>query len=301
MMNTQEIKKITVIGVHKDENTKTAFVWNKGIDNTYILNKTSKTYDIFKVSDFDLNIIFSEVFDDEIVGCGNVNNLYNRDQKMINIMKNQTENTLILEGYTIVPHSGEYEPSVNADKLTKILNDRDYLTVLQENIVTSEKKLEHLKNEEKQKSVLIDELDTYYINRKQDIDKKIEEYYSEISKKLDKYLENIKTQVKIKSTKNDIKEFTLEFDYKAWITVGNNILKNNNAGIIDVIRKQYGLDTHDKFSENDIDKDMLDYAKFSNMGTMVPNIVRWISLGLELIDNCMYSFLYEIKTHVKIY
>ena len=179
--------KRTVI-VSKINNDHTAYVMNYGIDEALFKDLPDNGLELKdkeSLSNGEILMLMRAMCTDGFVETViSIENHYNRDQKQINIYKSNIEQKLKAKGCTIINHC-DWKPSFEID--TPIINKRNYLTILNENINKKE-------NELSKKATELDELRN-----------KIEQYRNNLEIELKEQEEENKEYLKIQKGKISLK------------------------------------------------------------------------------------------------
>lgn len=183
------MKKRTVISSHIDRDKYTAYVKNQGIEEISLFKYAKDNGFELKddeISNEELCIMLSQCCEDGIIErVISLPNHYNRDQKTINPAKACIENKLREQGFKIITHC-DWSPKFSDGR--DIINKRNYLTVLCENIDKKEKEYDNL----------TEELEEYRNNAEMEkcrIDKELEKYNDDKRNKIDKELEETKETI----------------------------------------------------------------------------------------------------------
>lgn len=171
--------KRTVI-ISKINDDHTAYVMNYGIDEISLFkdlyDNGLELKDKESISNGELLMLLRHCCKDGFVeSVISIENHYNRDQKQINIYKENIEQKLKSQGCKIINHC-DWKPSFNYD--VDVINTRNYLTILVENIKDKEIKITNIDKE-------LNELE----NEKQSLSEKIKNqnwYIQETTPKYDK-------------------------------------------------------------------------------------------------------------------
>ena len=179
--------KRTVI-ISKINNDHTAYVMNYGIDEALFKDLPDNGLELKdkeSLSNGEILMLMRAMCTDGFVETViSIENHYNRDQKQINIYKSNIEQKLKAKGCTIINHC-DWKPSFEID--TPIINKRNYLTILNENINKKE-------NELSKKATELDELRN-----------KIEQYRNNLEIELKEQEEENKEYLKIQKGKISLK------------------------------------------------------------------------------------------------
>lgn len=179
------MKKRTVI-ISKINDDYTAFVKNMGIEELSLFKKLEdngvELKDEGNISDEEMLVLLRHCCIDGFIECVySIENHFNRDQKQINIIKTNIENKQKSKGLTIVTHT-DWKPSFGGD-IRGLINKRNYLTILCENIKRKNleydklaEEFENFKKEiEAEKNRLEAELENYNKEKRNKLDKEIKE------------------------------------------------------------------------------------------------------------------------------
>lgn len=169
-----------------------AYVQNIGIEETDIIESLKKEGLELKehtLSDNEMTLLLKNCIDDTdyiLEGIFSIENHFNHDQKEIDKMKENIESRYKNKGYKIIPHTDKTNLNINKDKLKEIVNTRNYLLQLQENIDVLRKQKNQLNDNIKNGNILLqkitdkfNKLSNRYINGK----KYLEKLEYDISKK----------------------------------------------------------------------------------------------------------------------
>ena len=187
--------KRTVI-ISKINNDHTAYVMNYGIDEALfrdLLDNGLELKDKESLSNGELLMLMRALCKDGFVETViSIENHYNRDQKQINIYKSNIEQKLKAKGCTIINHC-DWKPSFEMD--TPIINKRNYLTILTENINKKE-------NELSKKATELDELCNEIEQYRNNLERELKEQEEENKE----YLKNQKNKIslEIKQYRNNL-------------------------------------------------------------------------------------------------
>lgn len=188
------MKKRTVI-ISKINDDHTGYVLNMGIDELSFFKKLHDNGLELKgesdLSDEEILMLLRHCcIDGFIEAVYSIENHYNRDQKAINTIKDNIEKKLEAKGIQIINHC-EWTPSFNSDG--GVINKRNYLTILTQNISKKELTLSNIENEleelTKQKQELTEKIksqnwyltnsknyEILYNIKKEEFDKLVERY-----------------------------------------------------------------------------------------------------------------------------
>ena len=200
MKEMKIMDKRTVI-ISKINNDHTAYVMNYGIDEALfkdLLDNGLELKDKESLSNGELLMLMRALCTDGFVETViSIENHYNRDQKQINIYKSNIEQKLKAKGCTIINHC-DWKPSFEID--TPIINKRNYLTILNENI---NKKENELSKKTTELDELRNEIEQYRNNLERELkeqEKENEEYLKiqkgKISLKIEQYRNNLERELK---------------------------------------------------------------------------------------------------------
>lgn len=144
------MKKRTIIISHIDVNNNTAFVKNMGINEISLFNRLKDNgieLNDEKLSDNEICMLLNYLCTDGIIeGIFSIKNNFNRDQAEINIIKHNIEERLKSKGFSIIQHCSWMPSFSNYDTAYTVINNRNYLTLLTENIYEKEKYLKIIDN-----------------------------------------------------------------------------------------------------------------------------------------------------------
>lgn len=180
------MKKRTVL-ISKINDDHTGFIKNMGIDELSLFKKLNdngvELKDEGNISDEEILMLLRHCCVDGFVeGVFSIENHFNRDQKQINIIKENKENKLKSQGVKIITHC-EWQPSFEYDN--DIINKRNYLTILCENINRKEKEYDDLEQKYDKFNKDFDEYKFNVEQEKQQINKSLETYQNDVKEKLD--------------------------------------------------------------------------------------------------------------------
>lgn len=142
------MRKRTVI-ITKMNDDWTAYVQNYGIEELTLFKKLKdngiELKDDGNLSDEEMCMLLNHCCEDAIVdGVFSIENHFNRDQREINKIKENIEKKLKVKGYTIIAHT-DWKPTFGDGG--GVINRRNYLTLLIENIEEKERELNDLEKE----------------------------------------------------------------------------------------------------------------------------------------------------------
>ena len=221
--------KRTVI-ISKINNDHTAYVMNYGIDEISLFKNLPdnglELKDKESLSNGELLMIMRALCTDGFVETViSIENHYNRDQKQINIYKSNIEQKLKAKGCTIINHC-DWKPSFESD--TPIINKRNYLTILNENINKKENELskkaaeldklcneieQYRNNLERELKEQEEENKEYLKTQKKRIDLEIEQYRNNLERELKEQEEEKQRNIeKIKNQNWYIHETTPKYE-----------------------------------------------------------------------------------------
>lgn len=216
-----------------------AYVQNIGIEETGIIESLKKEGLELKedtLSDNELALLLKNCIDDDCIleGIFSIDNSFNHSQKEINKIKENIESKYKSKGYTIIPHTDKIDFNINKDKLKEIVNTRNYLLMLQENIDVLKKQEKSLIANIRNNSTLLQEitdkfnkLSNRYINGKKYLEK-LEYNISnkeEITKEINQD-NKIKNKLKNEIDKLERKIGSLNDDIKHLNIIKDNLNKN---------------------------------------------------------------------------
>ena len=197
--------KRTVI-ISKINDDHTAYVMNYGIDETLFKNLSDNGLELKDKESLSngelLMLMRSLCLDGFVETVISIENHYNRDQKQLNIYKSNIEQKLKAKGCTIINHC-DWKPSFESD--TPIINKRNYLTILNENI---NKKENELSKKETELDKLYNEIEQYRNNLEElkEQEEKNKEYLKtekdKISLEIEQYRNNLERELKEQEEKN---------------------------------------------------------------------------------------------------
>ena len=295
-------KKWTVMFLSLNQTEKTFFIQNVGYteeDFIKLFKLTKEQVEIFNRTYF--NGFEKDISDNEfkallqycitnmdVLGVYRINNFYNRDQKVINNMKDNVRSFWIGKGYKEVIHC---ESPIVDTHGGNVFNKRDYLYLIEERIREGEEDLKYLENEYKLKEKNLEneyelkennlnkelennriELEEIIENNKKKINqqnwyidktKEAESEYIKVKEKLDKEIDRYKKGKEYND--NMIKSLPIEIqellDKKN--SIENNISELNSK--IDLLEnKTKILENNKKAIEETIDKEKSTYKKIKN-------------------------------------
>ena len=143
-------KKRTIIISHIDLNNNTAFVKNMGINEISLFNRLKDNgieLNDENLSDNEICMLLNYLCTDGIIeGIFSIKNNFNRDQAEINIIKHNIEERLKSKGFSIISHCSWTPSFSDYDTAYTAINNRNYLTLLTENISEKEKYLKIIDN-----------------------------------------------------------------------------------------------------------------------------------------------------------
>lgn len=172
------MKKRTVLSSHIDWDNGTAYVKNQGIDELRIFKDLADNgieLKDDKISDEELCAMLRYLCTNGIIECVlSIENHFNRDQKTINVWKNQIENKHKTKGLKIIEHC-DWTPSFSEGK--SVINQRNYLTILTENINKKQIEICDLEND-------LNDLTKRYHDQKHNLEKEFELKKENLNKEL---------------------------------------------------------------------------------------------------------------------
>lgn len=142
------MKKRTVIISNINYDDHTFFVANMGIEELSLFKKLKdngvELKDEDKISDEEMLMLLRHCCTNgSIEAVYSIENPFNRDQKQINIIKTNIERKISAKGLQKVLHT-DWQPSFSYDPGP--INERNYLTILNENTERKQKELKELEN-----------------------------------------------------------------------------------------------------------------------------------------------------------
>ena len=144
------MKKRTIIISHIDVNNNTAFVKNMGINEISLFNRLKDNgieLNDENLSDNEICMLLNYLCTDGIIeGIFSIKNNFNRDQAEINIIKHNIEERLKSKGFSIISHCSWTPSFSDYDTAYTAINNRNYLTLLTENMSEKEKDLKLIDN-----------------------------------------------------------------------------------------------------------------------------------------------------------
>lgn len=246
-------KKWTVMFLSLNQNEKTFYIQNVGYteeDFIKLFKLTKEQVEIFNktyfngfekdISDNELKALLQySVKNMDVLGVYRINNFYNRDQKVINDMKDNVRYFWSAKGYIEVPHCEE--PIVDTHG-GEVFNKRDYLFLLEERIRESE---EHLRELEKKYELKEKNLNKELENNRISLEKTIEENKIKI-KQQNWYIDQTK------EAENDYIKAKVKLDkeierYKKGKEYNDNMIKSLPTEIQNLLNKKTSV-------QNDIDE-----------------------------------------------
>lgn len=142
--------KRTIIISHIDVDNKTAFVKNIGINEISLFNRLKDNgieLNDENLSDNEICMLLNYLCTDGIIeGIFSIKNNFNRDQAEINVIKHNIEERLKSKGFYIIPHCSWTPSFSDYNTAYTTINNRNYLTLLTENICEKEKYLKIIDN-----------------------------------------------------------------------------------------------------------------------------------------------------------
>lgn len=312
------MKKWTFLGLHVDHKNKTYFLQNFGWTEDDVIKNlklTPEETEIFRKSYFNgfekdisdnelyelLNYVFTNL---DILGVYDIENRFNNDQKVINKMKDNERLIWDNKGYTETNHC----PSVEIDykRKKRIINERDYLYILQENIRKSEKKFEEL---EKEYDIFEDEFKKYKLDiefEKQEINKSLITYESDRKEKLNKELELLQYEVKENTEKikrqNWYLEKTKEYEqqYNYWKEKFDNIVERYKKGLKKCEEQENNAKEnwpdYLKKLETDIKEKEEELKVLTEQRNEITNNINELQPQLKYIENRISSYESELDS-----
>ena len=155
------MKKRTIIISHIDVNNNTAFVKNMGINEISLFNRLKDNgieLNDENLSDNEIRMLLNYLCTDGIIeGIFSIKNNFNRDQAEINIIKHNIEERLKSKGFSIISHCSWTPSFSDYDTYYTAINNRNYLTLLTENISEKEKYLKIIDNKINENKLKVNE------------------------------------------------------------------------------------------------------------------------------------------------
>ena len=155
------MKKRTIIISHIDVNNNTAFVKNVGINEISLFNRLKDNgieLNDENLSDNEICMLLNYLCTDGIIeGIFSIKNNFNRDQAEINIIKHNIEERLKSKGFSIISHCSWSPSFSDYDTVYNVINNRNYLTLLTENLSEKEKELKIIDNKINENKLKVNE------------------------------------------------------------------------------------------------------------------------------------------------
>ena len=155
------MKKRTIIISHIDVNNNTAFVKNMGINEISLFNRLKDNgieLNDENLSDNEICMLLNYLCTDGIIeGIFSIKNNFNRDQAEINIIKHNIEERLKSKGFSIISHCSWTPSFSDYDTAYNVINNRNYLTLLTENLSEKEKELKIIDNKINENKLKVNE------------------------------------------------------------------------------------------------------------------------------------------------
>lgn len=155
------MKKRTIIISHIDVNNNTAFVKNIGINEISLFNRLKDNgieLNDENLSDNEICMLLNYLCTDGIIeGIFSIKNNFNRDQAEINIIKHNIEERLKSKGFSIISHCSWTPSFSDYDTAYTAINNRNYLTLLTENISEKEKDIKIIDNKINENKLKVNE------------------------------------------------------------------------------------------------------------------------------------------------
>lgn len=212
------MKHWTILGLYTDCEKKTFYLqnWNWSEDDIIKnLKLDDDEISIFRkcyfngfekdINDNELKLLFEYVITNmQVLGVYELRNTFNRDQKTINIIKDNERKIWLAKGYSEIDHCDK-QIDINTSRKKTIVNKRDYLYILNEKINEYESTIDLMKAEYETKSKKLEEeleslrltirdnaehikRQNWYIQDK----KNVEDQYKELKEKFDVLCERYK-------------------------------------------------------------------------------------------------------------
>lgn len=234
------MKKRTIIISHIDINNNTAFVKNIGINEISLFNRLKDNgieLNDENLSDNEICMLLNYLCTDGIIeGIFSIKNNFNRDQAEINIIKHNIEERLKSKGFSIISHCSWTPSFSDYDTAYTAINNRNYLTLLTENISEKEKVIKIIDNKINENTLKVTEQNKILNNIKIKVDEQ-NEILNNINIKVaeqSEILNNISNSIidKLYSILNDINDnnnnYLKEAKQKFMRTVKMYIINNRD-------------------------------------------------------------------------
>lgn len=234
------MKKRTIIISHIDVNNNTAFVKNIGINEISLFNRLKDNgieLNDENLSDNEICMLLNYLCTDGIIeGIFSIKNNFNRDQAEINIIKHNIEERLKSKGFSIISHCSWTPSFSDYDTAYTAINNRNYLTLLTENISEKEKDIKIIDNKINENTLKVTEQNKILNNIKIKVDEQ-NEILNNINIKVaeqNEILNNISNSIidKLYSILNDINDnnnnYLKEAKQKFMRTVKMYIINNRD-------------------------------------------------------------------------
>ena len=301
------MKRRTVL-ISKINDDHTGFVKNVGIDELSLFKKLKdngvELKDEGNISDGEICMLLRHCCVDGFVeGVFSIENHFNRDQKQINILKDNVELDLKSKGLTIVTHC-EWQPSFNYDY--DVINKRNYLTILCENINRKQNEYDDL---EYKYNKFDKEFEDYKIEvelEKQKINKSLETYESERKEKIEseiKSLEEIITENTEKIKRQNwylqkTKEYEQQYNY--WKEKFDSIIERYKNGLKKCEEQENNAKEkwpdYLKKLETDIKEKEEELKVLTEQKNEIENNINELQPQLKYIENRLSSYESELDS-----
>lgn len=297
-----EKKKWTVMFLSINQTEKTFFIQNVGYtedDFIKLFKLTQEQVEIFNrtyfngfekdISDNEFKALLQYcVTNMDVLGVYRINNFYNRDQSVINDMKDNVRTFWIGKGYREVQHC---ESPIIDTRGGTIFNKRDYLYLIEErireeeaNLKCLESKIDETENKYKDR---IAQLEEKYKLKEKNLNKELEDNRIELEETIKNNAAKIKQQNwyldKTKEAEKDYITVKEKLDneikrYKKGKEYNDNMLKSLPIEIQDLLNKKESiqkeinslkhnityLEDNQKILEDEIKKQQAIYIKIKN-------------------------------------
>jgi len=310
-------KKWTVMFLSLNQTEKTFFIQNVGYtedDFIKLFKLTQEQVEIFNrtyfngfekdISDNEFKALLQYcVTNMDVIGVYRINNFYNRDQKVINDMKDNVRAFWIGKGYKEVIHCES--PIIDTHGGT-VFNKRDYLYLIEERIREEEEELKYFEDKinetEKEYKDRIIQIEKEYELKEQNLNKELEKSRIELEETIKNNTAKIKQQNwYIDKTKEAENEYILAKEkldkeierYKKGKEYNDNMFKSLPIEIQNMIDKRKSiteeidklnkllntLDNDMKKLEDEINKEKINYINLKK--TEYQNLINDIKKVIE--------------------
>lgn len=294
--------KITVIISKIYPDSHTFFVQNIGLDHFTIINKLKNQndngFEYINISDEELKLLLNYCVTNCVIeGVYHINNHYNRDQKEINKIKDNIRAKFLSKGLLEVNHC-EFNIEYTGDG-GDIINKRNYLSILQDDIDLCKQKKEQYINLNRQYDDLQKEYDNYK-KRLKDIEVKYQDKEKEFNRLVERYRNGQKClEEQRKKLPEDIKQLK-----DSIVLYDDTIIDKKHK--ITTLNKDIDKLTDEKNriqKEINAQLDIAEYWKKANniswvrISDKITDIIMSIKTSEENIDEVKAKFAHNIKMY----